>query len=330
MSETLFEIGEKEVINRLKSFAPLGQLEDDTVKINCGKKDILLNNDVMVENVHFSDQTTTALDVGWRAVSANLSDLAASGAKEIIGISIGLIAPPETSWCWVEGVYEGIGQALNEFGGEILGGDCSSGTQRVLSITAIGRLGKLRIHRGHALPGDQLIVSGPHGLSKLGLALLQSDSKLKDINLPKALCKKAILAHQRPVPPIKALTSLENSKPYNLPWRAGGTDSSDGLFEAIESLCISSNCQALLYDDYLPTTNDWPQGNLWDEWCLNGGEDFELVLSIPNNWAKEWLKIFPKCKVIGEIQTGPPKILTQDGFELILRKENKNHEHFKK
>ena len=41
----------------------------------------------MVEGVHFSDATTAPADVGWRAVVANLSDLAASGSEQVEGIT---------------------------------------------------------------------------------------------------------------------------------------------------------------------------------------------------------------------------------------------------
>ena len=101
---------------------------------------MLINTDVLVDGIHFSDATTTAMDVGWRAVAANLSDLAASGAVDIDGITVALVAPGHTRWDWVDGVYQGISAALGQYGGVLLGGDCSKGEQRLLSITALGRL----------------------------------------------------------------------------------------------------------------------------------------------------------------------------------------------
>ena len=50
----------------------------------------------MVENVHFSESTITAKDLGWKAVVSNLSDLLSSGSKKTIGITIGLILPAKT------------------------------------------------------------------------------------------------------------------------------------------------------------------------------------------------------------------------------------------
>ena len=175
MSPTLAELTEAELLRRLARFAPPDQLSDDTAALASDARPLLINTDVLVDGIHFSDATTNAMDVGWRAVAANLSDLAASGAVEVEGITVALVAPGRTRWDWVDGVYEGISAALEQYGGILLGGDCSKGEQRLLSITALGRLGPLRLHRNAARPGDVLVSSGPHGLSRLCL-LYTSDA----------------------------------------------------------------------------------------------------------------------------------------------------------
>ena len=134
----------------------------------------MVNTDVLVDTVHFSDATMSPQDLGWRAAAANLSDLAAMGCSEVLGLTVGLVAPGDTTWSWVEGVYQGLSEALQRYGGSLLGGDCSSGQQRLLAITALGRLGPGPIRRGDGQPGDWLVSTGPHGLSRLGLALLQN------------------------------------------------------------------------------------------------------------------------------------------------------------
>ncbi len=306
---------------------PPGQIEDDTAEINPYQKKLLINTDLLVDGIHFSPKTMRAEDVGWRAIAANISDLAASGVDKIIGVTVGLVAPPSTTWDWVEKVYIGINEALDKYGGYVMGGDCSHGTQKLLAITAIGSLGPLRIHRSNALPGDLIVVSGAHGLSRLGLALLLQEPQIKNLQLTKQLKEQAKLVHQRPHPPLQALRTLENCKPKNLPWRAGGTDSSDGLIEAINSLCKNSACRAVLDPKKLPKHIDWPIGAAWEQWCLNGGEDFELVLSLPASWANAWTKVFPTSRIIGKITNGEPKITWSNGQELL---ENSScFQHFK-
>ncbi len=325
MTENLGQIGEREILNRLKKFMPLGQIEDDTAHIKNVDPSILINTDVLVEGVHFSQETTSAKDIGWRAIAANLSDLASSGVDQILGVTVGLIAPPTTDWEWVEDVYIGITAALKRFGGIVLGGDCSSGKEKVVAITALGTAGKLRLHRSNALAGDLLVASGSHGLSRLGLALLLEEPNTKNMKISERLKKLAIQTHQRPIPPLETLKSLTRCKPKEVPWRAAGTDSSDGLLNAVQNICISSNCQALLDKKKLPKDSQWPQDPNWEKWCLNGGEDFELILSLPPSWAKALNKTLPTCKIIGYIKNGPPQILWNDGKQI----ENLNYLEFK-
>ena len=301
MNPTLAELSEAELLKRLARFAPPDQLSDDTAALPIDRRPLLINTDVIVDGIHFSDSTTTPTDVGWRAVAANLSDLAASGAVEIEGITVALVAPGRTSWDWVDGVYQGISAALGQYGGILLGGDCSKGEQRLLSITALGRLGPLRLHRNAARPSDVLVTSGPHGLSRLGLALLQDDPSVRDIDLPSTLRDEAIARHKKPTPRLEEVQQLLACKPEHLPWRAGGTDSSDGLLFAVSGLCNSSCCGAMLRNDKLPVTEGWPKGSQWTDWCLAGGEDFELVLSLPEAWADVWQQCVPKSQRIGQI-----------------------------
>ena len=301
MSPTLAELTEAELLRRLARFAPPDQLSDDTAALAADDRPLLINTDVLVDGIHFSDATTSAMDVGWRAVAANLSDLAASGAIEIEGITVALVAPGCTRWDWVDGVYEGISAALGHYGGILLGGDCSRGEQRLLSITALGRLGPLRLHRNAARPGDVLVSSGPHGLSRLGLALLQNDPNVRDIALTATLQDTAIARHRRPAPRLDDVHQLLACKPEHLPWRAGGTDSSDGLLSAVAGLCSSSGCGAVLWNDRLPMAEGWPEGPQWTDWCLSGGEDFELVLSLPEAWADVWEQCIPNSQRFGQI-----------------------------
>tara|TARA_Y100001968_G_scaffold158414_1_gene144831 strand:+ start:1109 stop:2134 length:1026 start_codon:yes stop_codon:yes gene_type:complete len=327
LDETLRDIGEKELLNRLKKFMEVGQIDDDTAYLKSSKQNLLINTDVLVENIHFSELTTSPEDIGWKAITANISDLISSGANEILSITVGLVATPDTKWIWVEGVYTGMTKALKKFGGKLVGGDCSKGKEKLLSITAIGTEGKLRLHRGNAKTNDLLVTTGPHGLSRLGLALLRSELINMEIIIPTSLKSLAIAKHQRPEPPIAALRALENCKPIDLPWRAAGIDSSDGLIEAIQSICETSKCKAILNRSNLPISNQWPENNKLDEFCLYGGEDYELIVSLPEEWAKAWIKSMPSLKIIGYIQEGLPKIFWDNGEE-INEINNLNFKHF--
>jgi thiamine-monophosphate kinase len=337
-AQTLADLGEWELIRRLGAFAPPGQFADDAALLAGaapGQGSLVVNTDVLVEGIHFSDATTGPADVGWRAAAANLSDLAAMGAMEVVGITVGLVAPPSTPWSWVEGVYGGLAEALRTYGGVLLGGDCSGGDQRILAVTAIGRLpvppavarspqareerpieagsapwGAIR--RGDGRPGDALLCTGPHGLSRLGLALLQgpdSENHWMGTWIDPALAQRAIAAHRRPLPRFDALPSLIASRPEGACWRVGGCDSSDGLAAAVRAITAASGCAARLDRARLPlepATAALPQA---EAWCLGGGEDFELVLTLEPGWAAALVAALPGSSLIGELVAGVPGAL---------------------
>ena len=183
MKTTIKDIGEIELLNRLKKFMHLGQIDDDVAEINSNKKNLLINTDLLVEEIHFSEKISSAKDIGWKCITTNVSDLICSGSEKITSFSIGLVLPPNTNLQWIENLYEGMSQAIQEFGGEIIGGDCSRGTTKVISITAIGEKNEPRLHRGNAIPGDYIVSTGFHGLSKLGLAILKSEKLPTEVQL---------------------------------------------------------------------------------------------------------------------------------------------------
>ena len=100
----------------------------------------------MVENVHFNDISICPEDLGWKAVISNISDLLSSGSYKTIGITISLILPAETEWAWVEELYQGIDKALKTYGGIILGGDCSLGKEKIISIDVLEGIENLKLN----------------------------------------------------------------------------------------------------------------------------------------------------------------------------------------
>ena len=328
MTTTIKDLGEIELLNRLKKFMRYRQIDDDVAEINTINKSLLINTDLLVEKIHFSDEISNAKDIGWKCITTNISDLICSGSKNIISFTVGLVLPPNTHWKWVENLYEGMWEAMQEFGGEIIGGDCSCGETKMISITAIGEMNLPRLHRGNALPGDYIVSTGFHGLSRLGLALLTSEKLPSEAPVSPELINRAINAHKRPYPALKALKTLIACKPQSTSWRAAGTDSSDGLIESIRGICQASNCQAVLSKNSILKHPDWPEGDIWDEWILNGGEDYELILSLPKEWAKSLSNKLKSAKIIGFIKEGKPNIFW-DNLEQTKIDQSSLFRHFK-
>ena len=306
--ELLGDIGEKELIRRLAKFMPKNQISDDCAFIKTTNKNLLINTDSLVENVHFNNETISALDIGWKAVASNVSDLISSGCNKIIGVNIGLIVPAKTEWIWINDLYLGINRALEYFGGSILGGDCSVGKEKVISMTVIGTQGEIKLRRNSCRPKEIIMTTGIHGLSKLGFMIKSKKIFDSNIYLKQTLIDKSIEQFCKPKLRPKFLQTILKARPNKSFKSIGCTDSSDGLFQALKDLSIESNCKAIIDYNKIPKHSDWPEGNEWDKYYFFGGEDYELVFSLPRDWAINLLNLDKSIQEIGYFTKGIPSV----------------------
>ena len=215
--------------------------DDGAILTIAPQQSLVVTTDVLVDGVHFSDRTTSPFDVGWRAVAANLSDLAAMGAKPV-GITVGLSLPGTTEVAWVEAVYQGMSACLEAYKTYLVGGDICRSTVVSLAITAFGEvLPQRAICRHQARPGDAIVVTGWHGLSRGGLELLLDPSLGSVLTTEES--QLLIEAHQRPKPRLDVLPYL-TAIPSEI--AIAGMDSSDGLRDAIQQICQRSGVGATI------------------------------------------------------------------------------------
>lgn len=241
------DIGEQGLLKKLQRFCPSEIIGDDGAILNIDRdRNLVVTTDVLVNNVHFSEITTSPEDAGWRSVAANLSDLAAMGASPL-GITVGLALPTDTQVEWVERLYQGMTECLQKYNTPIVGGDLVRSPIITISITAFGQVHPNRcIHRHTAKIDDAIVVTGIHGASRAGLELLLHP-ELKQIgqNLDEADKQALILAHQRPKPRLDVLPILWDISPHSK-FTVSGMDSSDGLADAVLQICRASNVGAIL------------------------------------------------------------------------------------
>ena len=307
-NEIIKDIGEKELIRRVAEYMPTNQTSDDCAFIKTNREDLLINTDLMVENTHFNYKIISPKDLGWKAITTNYSDLVSSGCIEFIGVNIGLVLTPHTEWKWVKQLYEGFSEALNKFGGSILGGDCSRGENKMISITAIGLQSKLKLRRNACKPGEILLTTGIHGLSKLGLLIRANQIKKEDLNLGKKLIDQSINAFCRPTPKNQTLKKILRSSEFFMKKEIGCTDSSDGFYQAIFDLSKESKCKAVIDYQKIPKNNNWPDGETWDQHYFFGGEDYELLISLPRDWASKLMQMDKNITEIGYFTQGSPNV----------------------
>ncbi len=320
------DIGEKGLLERLQRFCPPEIVGDDAAVIaTVPGQSLVVTTDMLVDGVHFSDRTTSPEDVGWRAAAANLSDLAAMGAAPL-GITVALGLPGDVSVEWVERLYQGMTQCLQQYETSIVGGDVCRSPIITLGITAFGQVEPTRvIRRCAAQTGDAIAVTGVHGASRAGLELLLHP----ELGQHLSHCDRLFLlqAHQRPKPRLDVLPILweileSQSKITPVPstgetpardWlqnlkskiHVAGMDSSDGLADAVVQLCQMSGVGAKIERNQIPipaAVHSLVSPEQAIDWALSGGEDFELVLCLPPDIAQELVQKLGKgAAIVGKI-----------------------------
>ena len=183
---------------------------------------------------------------------------------------------------------------------------------------------KRAIRRSVARPGDAIVITGEHGKSRAGLELLL-DPHLRD-SLSPEVREDLIQSHQRPVPRLDVLPALQ-AIPSDIP--IAGMDSSDGLADAIVQICRESGVGAAIDLASVPIPkglNALVSPARAREWVFYGGEDFELVLCLPQPFLDTLVRqLGPEAIAIGTITSqytvqaidphgiDPPLILTLEG-----------------
>ncbi|MDZ7961677.1 MAG: thiamine-phosphate kinase [Aulosira sp. DedQUE10] len=329
------DIGEQGLLEKLQRFCPQEIIGDDAaVLVTASEKSLVVTTDVLVDGVHFSNITTSPEDAGWRAAAANLSDLAAMGATPM-GITVGLGLPGEVSVNWVERLYQGMTECLQIYNTPIVGGDIVRSPVTTLSITAFGQVHPSQIiRRSAAQVGDAIVITGVHGASRAGLELLLHPEVGQ--NLKDAQKAALITAHQRPQPRLDVLPILweiiDSQSQIQVALEAhqkcdakskisvAGMDSSDGLADAVLQICRASNVGAMLEARQIPLPDafdHWLAKEQTLNYALYGGEDFELVLCLPQDAALALVqKLGQDAAIIGMITSGTKVLLHDEKTEI--------------
>ena len=248
------ELGERGLLKLIEPYCLPKTIGDDGAIVRVPPDcQLVVTTDILVDGVHFSDRTTTAFDVGWRSVAANLSDLAAMGAQPL-GITVGLSLPPTLPVVWLEQLYAGMQACLRQYGTGIIGGDLTRSSVATVAITALGSArAEQIIARSTARVGDAIVATGYHGDAHAGLQLLLNPELGTDVSNFIDLADlqqhrdRLITAHQRPQPRLDILPILEQLRSSTSQiFPISGMDSSDGLADAIVQICAASGVGAVL------------------------------------------------------------------------------------
>jgi len=282
----------------LASASRMTKGEGDFIKVPPGDDACLLSalrhpvitTDTHRENIHFSFDWQTPEEIGRKAVSVTLSDLAASYAKPV-SLFINLGIPSSFSEKTAEELYKGIGRGLAEYRCALGGGNISSSDLLSLDLFAIGE-GSAGLFplRSAANSGDGLYCTGPLGMARAGLDLLKKkDSDFQRLvncfKFPKARfdAAKVLLNHG-----IRCVIDI-----------------SDGLKGDAMHLAEASNVTIELSIDKKDIDPDLTAfckkyGLKPEDVAIAGGEDYELLFSCSKDAYGKLKKDLPDVYPAGQ------------------------------
>lgn len=232
---------------------------------------IVVTQDSLVEDVHFSLNYTNAFQLGYKSVAVNLSDVYASGAKAKY-LTCSLSLPSYIDENFIREFYEGAKSVNPDV--EIVGGDVTGGNKLFISICAIGDARNRKISsRSNAKEGYKIITNGVHGSSGAGFELLQ-----------KGLKPPQILIDAHLMPKVDDVLSKEIA--LNIKEDYAMMDSSDGLMDALYKISKLSNLTAEVDFNAIPIDEEIKDFEDYKNKIFFGAEDYKLIACVPEEFLK--------------------------------------------
>ena len=282
----------------------------------------LATTDTMVQDIHFDLSLITWEELGYKAMAANLSDIAAMGGIPEYAL-VSLALPCELDVEDIHKLTHSMVHLAGEFGVAIIGGNLAAAPNIIITITIIGcAKGKTLLRRSTASPGDQIAVTGHLGLSAAGLEMLQGKACLHP-DTSNILRQ----GHVHPIPRIKEGQILVE--------RGVNTaiDISDGLIADLNHVCESSKVNASIELERIPV-HPVVKANFsnYEQLALRGGEDYELLFTADKTIITRVKQVL-NCPVtvIGDItkEEARQRVTIIDGKGNVIPHKRSGWEHFK-
>lgn len=243
----------------------------------------LLTCDLLVEDVHFIRDTIPPRLLGRKALSVNLSDIAAMAAIPDFALwALGL--PADIELDYLDGLLEGFLEVAAEHKLEVIGGDTSASPLLMISVTVLGHPSRTGpVLRSGAKPGDDIWVTGTLGDASLGFELLKK-TRDQELEISELHYSSLIVRHFDPKARIEPGLKLG-------PLAHSMIDVSDGIMNDLSRILEESgkkqNLRAVVHLDKIPLSDDfnkfYGQKPLRSRQALSlalsGGEDYELLFT---------------------------------------------------
>lgn len=279
------DLGEWALLDAIRAHLatpPEGQIwSGDDAAVLPGASSVVFTTDVLVAGIDFDLSYGSARSVGVKALAVNASDVAAMGGRPRAAVAT-LIVPVDTSAEVAEGISAGLAAAGKRYGIDLVGGDISEGQDLALNVAVVGELPGMAVTRAGANPGELVCVTGSLGGSAAGLALLRAGHSPDESEAVQRLVTRQL----EPVPRIEEGIALA---------AFGATamiDVSDGLISDLGHVLDASQVGCDVDPAAVPVDPDLAALRASNdqeplELALAGGEDFELLFTLPSQRLDE-------------------------------------------
>lgn len=342
---TVAEVGEAGLVRHLQHRIPGGPgvvlgVGDDAAVVETSAQ-TMVTTDSLVEDVHFRREWAIPRLLGRKALSINLSDIAAMAGVPRYAL-VSLCLPPETRMGFVDGFYDGLLERAAETGVGVVGGNLSrTAGPAVISLTLIGQAPRV-LSRAGARPGDLVVVTGMLGGAAAGLKLLAQGARLdEDGELASTglwtessapALRHCLRAQLDPQPPLSLARALAEVDLVH-----AAIDLSDGLSGDLRRVCEASGVSATIDAFAVPVNShaaglERARGGDALALALHGGEDYQLLLAVaPESLTslKDLAVIWDlPLAVVGEFAPGEPEVYLRAGTDKAPLAASA-HDHFK-
>jgi thiamine-monophosphate kinase len=322
---TVAEIGEfgflSQLLPRLETASGVivGPGQDCAI-IRCSGTRQLYTVDALVEGVHFEAGWMTPQQLGRKSFLVNASDVAAMGGRpRFCVVSVGV--PPTYPARDLSALHAGIAAAARACGAVVVGGNLTRAEQLFVSIALLADAPKRIVTRQGARPGDRIYVTGTLGDAALGVRLLRTRRGERSTALP-------IRRFREPSVRLPAGRRLVESGIVS-----AMIDVSDGLVQDLGHICDESGVAARVRTARVPLSRAYRKlCDSGDLLALHGGEDYELLCTVPERKVKELERSHRHlgCAItcIGEIVAGRGVRLF-DALGQTMKLSDAGHDHFR-
>lgn len=241
--------------------------------------ELILTCDWFLEGTHFLRDKHPPDSVGWKCLARALSDVAAMGGIPRCFL-LSLALPASHAGPWLDAFLGGLRRASRTFGCVLAGGDTTQRKETLIDITVVGEMQAWRaVLRSGARPGDLIYVSGHLGEAELGLQILRHTRRSVSPN------DSRLRKHLYPEPRLALGQGLAKRR-----LASAMMDLSDGLSTDLPRLCAASGVGAHLESATIPQTRNPDAARKLGldplNLALHGGDDYELLFTVPPQKAK--------------------------------------------